>query len=102
MLNAADKFKIEPEKEKVKTVDDEMDVERELNKMKSNRSSVDSLMGETPSVFFKKNKKVDDRLIDKVVKPIVPKKKNELISTSKLLLHPNRTSSPDQQKHKDS
>lgn len=52
----------------------------------SNRSSVESIMGETPNKYNKKNKKRkknnEDDFIDKIVKPVNAKTKNELLRGS--------------------
>lgn len=65
-------------------MDHEDEIEKEFKKLqeqnKSNRSSIESLMGETPSKYNKKNKRQvqsdNDSFLNKIVKPIQPKSKN--------------------------
>lgn len=76
---------------KKKTITDkEDDIEREYRLLRekntSHRSSVDSLMGETPSKYAKKNKRVmpgdEDGFLSKIVQPMQAKTKSELLHKS--------------------
>jgi hypothetical protein len=86
-------FKVESmndynKKQKKTAVEDHDDeIEKEFKRLKqqnkSNRSSVESLMGETPSKYNGKNRKKfetdDDSFLTKIVQPMQAKSKNELI-----------------------
>ncbi len=76
---------------KKKTIEDKEDeIEREYRLLRekntSHRSSVDSLMGETPSKYAKKNKRVmpgdEDGFLSKIVQPMQAKTKSELLNKS--------------------
>lgn len=86
-------FKIEnmqaaKQTKKKKIEDKEDDIEAEYRRLReknaSNRSSVDSLIGETPAKYAKKNKRQvpgdEDGFISKIVQPLQAKTKSELLN----------------------
>lgn len=77
--------------QKKNIIDNDEEVEREYRLLKEknaslNQSSVDSLIGETPSKYNKKNKRVipgdEDGFLSKIVQPMRAKTKEELMGLS--------------------
>jgi hypothetical protein len=95
---------------KVQVKDEEDEIEKEFNKLKqanaSHRSSVDSLMGETPSKYNKKNKKRnlkdEDSFLSKIVQPMTAKTKGELIKSGVDSVKNNRATDNESQMTRES